>query len=447
MSSRSNPADIVPDPSLEADPRWQMVQRIIKSQHFLKSARLQDFLLYVCRCQLAGHNDEINEQRIGERVFQRSAHYNPTEDNIVRSHARLLRQKLQKYFDSEGESEALLLVIPKGGYTPEFVRRASVETPAASPINAVLRTSLVRSLFVAIAALAALSVFQTWLLFKSKAPQSEVEPQAPLPPSVNALWSQLFSQGLPTTVIVPDSTIGMLQEATNQPVDLATYLRRSPVTDNQKVREIEETLRGFSIRRYTTFDSVSTAVKIAELAHQFHFRSAVRYARDMTLGEFSPGNVVLIGRPSTNPWSAMFEPKLNFRFHSDFRRNIAICMNQSPEPGEQAEYLPIEEGAKRTVYAAIAFIPNLNEAGCVLIIAGTSSGAQAMAAEFLTTEQLLSPFINRLPRAQKSIPFFEVLIRTVTLAGVAQEPEVIAYRVREHQPSGRHDGLDSSGAH
>jgi len=436
VSSRSNPANIVPDPTLEMDPRWQLVQRITKSKHFVKSARLQDFLLYVCRCNLAGHNDEINEQRIGERVFQRSAHYNPTEDNIVRSHARLLRQKLQKYFDSEGESEPLLLVIPKGGYSPEFVQRpkeSSLETPAAAPVNSLRRTSLVRSLFIAIAALAAVTVFQSWLLFKSKARPSEVEAQAPLPPSVNALWSPLFSQGLPTTVIVPDSTFGMLQEATNQPVDLATYLRRSPVAENQKVKEIERTLRGFSIRRYTTFDSVSTAAKITELASQFHFRSAVRYARDMTLGEFSPGNVVLIGRPLTNPWTAMFEPKLNFQFHSDLGRDMAICVNQSPQAGELAEYLPIEEGAKRTVYAAVAFIPNLNDAGSVLIIAGTSSGAQGMAAEFLTTEHLLSPFIDRLPRTQNRVPFFEVLLRTVTLAGVAQEPEVIAYRVRDRQ--------------
>ena len=454
MSSRSNPAEIVSETSFEADPRWQLVQRIIKTRHFVKSARLQDFLLYVCRCSLAGHSDEINEQRIGERVFHRSAHYNPTEDNIVRSQARLLRQRLQSYFDSEGEGEPLLLVIPKGGYSPEFVERpaaSSVETgPAAlapasaidhppfnarsnTPFNELLRAPFVRALLVAIAALAMVVGVQSWLLFKSKGSPSEPNQQSPLPPALNALWSQLLSQGKPTTVIVSDSTFGMLQEATNQPVDLATYLRRSPVTGNQKVRQLEETLRGFSIRRYTTFDSVSTAVKITELAGQLHFPCAVRYARDMTLGEFSPGNVVLIGRPSTNPWTAMFEPKLNFQFHSDYTRDMAICVNRSPEAGELAEYLPIEEGAKRTVYAAVAFVPNLNDAGCVLIISGTSSGAQAMAAEFLTSEQLLSPFINRLPQGQKGIPFFEVLLRTVTLDGVAQEPEVVAYRVRERQ--------------
>ena len=89
MSSKSKPADIAPDPSLEADPRWQLVQRIVTSQHFVKSARLQEFLLYVCRCALEDRGSEISEQKIGERVFQRPPDYSPNEDNIVRSQARL----------------------------------------------------------------------------------------------------------------------------------------------------------------------------------------------------------------------------------------------------------------------------------------------------------------------------------------------------------------------
>jgi len=178
----------------------------------------------------------------------------------------------KNYFDSEGETEPLLLVIPKGGYTPEFVSRQKLttETSPVTPINAVQRASLVRWLFIAIAVLAVVVAFQSWHLFKPKPAQAEPASPELLPSSVNALWSQLLSERLTTTVIVPDATIGMLQEITNQPVDLGTYLRRSPVNDNQKVKEIEEVLRGFSIRRYTTFDSVSTGVKITELAQQFH---------------------------------------------------------------------------------------------------------------------------------------------------------------------------------
>jgi len=95
---------------------------------------------------------------------------------------------------------------------------------------------------------------------------------------VNSLWSNLFSESMTTTVIVPDATSAMLQEATRQPVDLATYLRRSPNPESERLQAIEKTLRGFSIRRYTTFDGVSTAVKIVQLAEQFRSRTIVRYA-------------------------------------------------------------------------------------------------------------------------------------------------------------------------
>jgi hypothetical protein len=156
---------------------------------------------------------------------------------------------------------------------------------------------------------------------------------------------------------------------------------------------------------------------------------AVRYARDMTLRELSPGHVVLIGRPLSNPWNEMFESKLNFRFYSDLERNLIICQNRSPQPGEQSEYLPVDEGAKRTVYASISFLPNLNNGGNALIIAGNSSGSQEVAAEFATNEKLLKTFTDKIQKGGDRLPYFELLIRTITLAGVAQESEVLAYRV------------------
>src|SRR5215813_10638685 len=110
---------------LETDSRWALTQRIINSPHFVKSSRLKDFLLYVCRCALENRLDEISEQKIGERGFERARDYNPTEDNIVRSQARLLRRKLEDYFASEGEQEPVILRVPKGGYAPEFVERSA----------------------------------------------------------------------------------------------------------------------------------------------------------------------------------------------------------------------------------------------------------------------------------------------------------------------------------
>jgi hypothetical protein len=388
-------------------------------------------LLYVCRCALEDRGSEISEQRIGERVFQRPPGYNPNEDNIVRAQARLLRQKLQAYFDSEGNAEPLILTIPKGAYSPEFVERSD-DLPATPrpPARLGWVTPRVRGLLALIAALVVVVVVLAWLLAQSTQRRAQSVTSARLP-ALNALWSQLFGGSMTTTVVVPDATEGMLQEATKQPVDLATYLRRSPNPESEKLRQIENTLKGFSIRRYTTFDGVSTAVKITQLAGQFSGRLAVRYARDMTLREFSPGNIVLIGRPATNLWSEMFESKLNFGIYSDLQRDIAICRNRVPQPEEQAEYLPVENGPKRTVYAAVAFVPNLNDGGNVLIISGMSSGAQEIAAEFVTNEKLLNTFANKIWKPGHRLSHFEVLIRTITLAGVPQEPEVIAYRLLE----------------
>src|SRR5262249_41939264 len=154
------------EPNLEMDSRWALTQRIINSPHFVKSGRLQGFLLYVCRCALENRIDEISEQRIGERVFERAPDYNPTEDNIVRSQARLLRRKLEDYFASEGEQEPVILRIPKGGYSPEFVERRALAPaePAKSGTPAISqwRTPLVRGLLTAVAALVMVIFVMAW---------------------------------------------------------------------------------------------------------------------------------------------------------------------------------------------------------------------------------------------------------------------------------------------
>src|SRR5215813_7382216 len=166
--------------SFETDARWGLAQRIAGSQQFIKSARLQDFLLYVCRCALENRVDEISEQRIGERVFERAPDYNPNEDNIVRSQARLLRQKLEAYFASEGASEPLILRIPKGGYAPEFVER-SVQSLAelaesASPAHSQWRTPVVRGLLAAVAALVIVVIALAWLLERGGESASQPAP-------------------------------------------------------------------------------------------------------------------------------------------------------------------------------------------------------------------------------------------------------------------------------
>lgn len=110
--------------SLEGtDLREELVRRVVSSSTFEKSPKLRAFLQYVCRCAIENEPAATTEQQIGIHVFGRSPGYNPNEDNIVRSQARLLRLKLEHHFAYEGKDEPLVITIPKGRYLPTFETR------------------------------------------------------------------------------------------------------------------------------------------------------------------------------------------------------------------------------------------------------------------------------------------------------------------------------------
>ena len=108
--------------------RQELVRRVASSVTFEKSPRLRAFFQHVCRCALEEKPEEATEQQIGINVYERRAGYNPNEDNIVRSQARVLRMKLEHHFANEGKNESDIITIPKGQYLPIFEPRA-VDAP------------------------------------------------------------------------------------------------------------------------------------------------------------------------------------------------------------------------------------------------------------------------------------------------------------------------------
>ncbi|MFP5204264.1 MAG: malectin domain-containing carbohydrate-binding protein [Acidobacteriota bacterium] len=114
-------------PGRVADPstrhREEIVRRVAASATFEKSPRLRAFFLHVCKCALEDKPEEATEQQIGIYVYGRSPGYNPNDDNIVRSQARVLRMKLEHHFATDGMDEATVITIPKGQYLPVFLPR------------------------------------------------------------------------------------------------------------------------------------------------------------------------------------------------------------------------------------------------------------------------------------------------------------------------------------
>jgi hypothetical protein len=169
-------------PAEAAVDREELVRRVASSSTFERSPRLRAFFLHVCRCALDNKPEGATEQQVGICVYERPPGYNPNEDNIVRSQARLLRLKLEHHFANEGKVEAIVITIPKGRYLPAFETRSEppvilhgVPPPEQGKSRRVLR------ILVGVAVLFGLVIICLgYFLFKSRsaAPQASVAPAA-----------------------------------------------------------------------------------------------------------------------------------------------------------------------------------------------------------------------------------------------------------------------------
>jgi TolB-like protein/cytochrome c-type biogenesis protein CcmH/NrfG len=104
---------------------------VLGSEGFARNERLSSFLRFVVERHLEGRDPELKESVIAVEIFGRSPDYNPRRDPIVRTEATRLRARLSQYYVSEGKDDALVIELPKGGYSPCFHQAAA--NPAIQP--------------------------------------------------------------------------------------------------------------------------------------------------------------------------------------------------------------------------------------------------------------------------------------------------------------------------
>jgi hypothetical protein len=98
----------------------QQVQRIILSDGFRRSARMERFLTLAVERTLLGHPEELKEYALGLDVFNRGEEYDPRADSIVRVEAQRLRRKLREYYESTGKNDPVIVEFHAGSYVPTF---------------------------------------------------------------------------------------------------------------------------------------------------------------------------------------------------------------------------------------------------------------------------------------------------------------------------------------
>jgi hypothetical protein len=225
----------------------------------------------------------------------------------------------------------------------------------------------------------------------------------------------------------------MLQDVLHTDVPLADYSNRQ-YPENILRREPDPKLRAalqlIAARQYTSFADTNIAFRLRTLTQQFtNSRVSVRYARDLSIRDFKSGSFVLIGSRRAIPWEQLFEPQLNFLYEEDKAKHQFYFRNAHPKPGEQAAYIPSEKDGIEETYADVAFVPNLQGNGSVLILSGITMAASEAAGELVLRGSFATELTRLLGTEGIRDKYFEILLKSDTVAGSVRGFHIVTCRI------------------
>jgi hypothetical protein len=415
----SLPSETIPkrDPSLHSDQRWALVERVAESQHLKSSARLCQFLFYVAECAIRQAPEEATEQQIGIRVFGRPPGYNSSEDSIVRTHARLLRQKLEAYFAQEGLTEETIIEVPKGHYLPVFRQRNSGATMAGgSAVRApegVLKAAtgsrillqgskspgrLLAWMLIPILLFAAILFWRPWN--RSLAPLS----------AVDTFWRPFLTGESPVVIysnalFTGDSTNGL------------RYATPETSTEAQQ---------GQYVDTYTGIGELASVYTLTRLfdAHKETF--ILKRSRLVTWDEAELRNLIFLGSRAENPSLRALPSTVDFTMVA--QADSAGVVNHNPKPGEPAVFSRPEHPLTSD-YAILALLPGVQPGKYILIFSGlTTFGTQA-AVEYVSRPESAAELISKIKGPKGEIRPFEAVLQTSIVGGVPLQIHLVAIRV------------------
>lgn len=434
------------DGSIASRAEWQLALRVAASKGLSKSELLPKFLLYICEQQLRGKANEITEQRIGTQIFNRASNYDPGEDNIVRSYARLLRKRLEKYFEEEGREEPMRIIIPRGGYVPVFrtspeILQASsgfvgdvpfdeqcsdkVDASTASSFGEALATRwrpAWSSVFAGVI-LGVLSTVAVWLALQGMQSKRREGPS-------HAVWAQLFQPNRNTLIIPADSGFGILQNLTGRLGTLEEYANGSYFSDFKPPGGLElENLNDLRQQRYTSAVDLKIITMLMHLPESSTGRAEIRYARNITAEDLKSSNAILLGSSHTNPWVSLFGKNLNFRLVSMPEVGQSFVVNTHPVGAEQARYLNGAGEMANQTYGVIDYLPSLDGSGHILILQGLNMAATQGAADMLFDSSAMKSILRQASLPDGSLRSFELLVETNSVGASAHGAQIIASRI------------------
>jgi hypothetical protein len=398
-----------------------LIERVLASSQFRGSLRLREFLLYIADCTLKGTPESSTEQQIGVNVFHRPPGYNSSEDSIVRTHARLLRQKLAEYFATEGAAEPTIIEVPKGHYLPSFRLRQSEPPPAPFPLTQTPQTAkapdapappaaaaqrgdywkstplgiVLGMLIVLVLAGAAILAARVW-------PKATQEKSA-----IEMFWAPFLSGDPPVVIYSNARFLG----------DSKTGLRYAPTVTLPSEPVVDH---------YTGIGELASVYELTRLFDAHRTTFVLKRSLLVTWDEAKSRNLIFIGSAAENSSLNAMPSLTDFTLMAT--PEYAGFVNNHPRPGEPALYSRPEHPLT-TDYAVIALVPGVQSGKRTLMFSGlTTLGTQA-AVEYASRKDGVSELLKLISSPSGEIKPFEALLAVTLEGGVPLQSKLVSLRV------------------
>jgi hypothetical protein len=341
------------------------LRRLLASPLFNRSVRYPTFLTYVVNAMLENPSLRLKEQTVGIEVFGRAPGYDTNQDHIVRSTAVEIRRRLKQYYSDLEHRNELVITLPAGWYTPQFLAPESFIAPTGGS----LRSDRV------------------------------------LPDSIAKLWSPLIEESDSVLVCISPLVFQERAEPDSEPETVAEMHLR----DRNRVALVD----AVSMSRFVSFLSA------------YGVAAQIWSSHELTIDQFSRAPVVLIGALN-NKWTVRFTASLRFRFCVD-EKSATVCVYDQETPGAPVGSLnwsrPVAELEQD--FAIVTRLMDQAIGKPILAVGGITILGTSAAAEFITNPQRVAEIERNAPAGWQAMNF-QLLLTVRIIEGHAAPAQIHA---------------------